>query len=414
MSDRSRSFRRLPVVRAAAAARLATAATALLFAAPVAVAHDGPHDHRAHDAHGHGSAHAHGHGGTASIASAPASASGAGAGLHGPEAPAVPADGATAQDAAASVAAANAPAFTFDDDWCKLPSDRPLGNTHGGIVIDAAGHVYYNTDTDRAIMVHTADGEFVRAIAPELPAIHAMQMRLESPTEGPAEEFIYAAHLRGKQVVKLRLDGSIVWTIGLPVESGFYPDGAGGYNPTGIAVAPNGDVYIADGYGRQWIHHYRADRTYVRSFGGPGSAPGQFSTCHGLAIDVRGEDPMLLVCDRENRRIQRFHLDGRFDRVVATDLRRPCGLSIHGDHVAVAELEGRVTILGEDFAPVAYLGDNPDRGQWANNGVGPTLWEPDTFTAPHGVCFDADGNLYVQDWNATGRVRKLIRRRGDG
>ena len=118
---------------------------------------------------------------------------------------------------------------------------------------------------------------------------------------------------------------------------------------------------------------------------------------------------MLLVCDRENRRIQRFTLDGEFVDIPATGLRRPCAMSIVGDELAIAELEGRVTVLDENFDLVAHVGDNPDKSQWANNGVPPSAWENGVFTAPHGCCLDKDGNLYVSDWNATGRLSKIER-----
>lgn len=289
-------------------------------------------------------------------------------------------------------------------DWCRLPDERPLGNTHGTIVIDNAGHVYFNTDTKRSIMVYQPDGSFMRSFADDMPGVHGMVLRTED-----GEQFIYAAHLKGKQIVKMRLDGSVLWTLGVPIESGKYDDNPGAFNPTAVAVAPNGDLFVADGYGRNWVHQYSADRTYIRSIGGPGAEPGKFRTCHGLAIDTRGDEPVLLVCDRENRRLQRFDLDGRFIDVPVTDLRRPCSVSIWKDYLAVAELEGRVTILNAEFEIEAHLGDNPDQNQWANNGVPPEVWRDGIFTAPHGCCFDDAGNLYVMDWNASGRVSKLVR-----
>ena len=132
------------------------------------------------------------------------------------------------------------------------------------------------------------------------------------------EEFIYAAHLAGKQVLKLALDGTVVWKLGVPMESGKYDDDPKAYNPTGVAVAPNGDIYVADGYGRNWIHQFTRHRVYVRSFGGPGDEPGRFRTCHGLALDTRGEKPCLLICDRENGRLQRFDLEGNHIDVPVT------------------------------------------------------------------------------------------------
>lgn len=279
-----------------------------------------------------------------------------------------------------------------------------MGNTHGGVVIDGDGLIYSNTDTERSILVHRPDGTLVRSMAADYPGIHAMAIRKENDVE-----YLYAAHLAGRQVLKLRLDGSLVWALGIPMESGKYDDNPTAYNPTGIAVGPNGRIFVADGYGRQWIHIFNPDLTYRTSFGGRGTEPGRFQTCHGLAIDTRGTEPRLLVCDRENRRIQRFDLDGTFIDVPVGDLRRPCAISISGDELAVAELEGRVTVLDRDFKLVDHVGDNPDSSQWANNGVPPSAWNDGVFTAPHGCSLDAEGNLYVSDWNANGRLSKIER-----
>jgi len=297
-----------------------------------------------------------------------------------------------------------------DDHWVPVADFATgddtgrLGNTHGGVVIDREGLVYSNTDTARSIVVHRPDGSFVRAFGEAWPGIHGMTIREEDGVE-----YIYAAHLGGKQVLKLRLDGTLVWALGVPMESGRYADDPDAYNPTGVAVAPDGAIFVVDGYGRNWVHVFGPDLRYRKSFGGRGTGDGQFQTCHGIAVDTRGEEPMLLVCDRENRRIQRFTLEGEFVDVPVRDLRRPCAMSIVGDELAIAELEGRVTVLGRDFELVAHVGDNPDRSQWANNGVPSEAWVDGVFTAPHGCCLDDEGNLYVSDWNATGRLSKIRR-----
>jgi hypothetical protein len=287
--------------------------------------------------------------------------------------------------------------------WCQLPENlKRLGNTHGNIVIDAAGLVYFNTDTERSIMVYRADGSFVRAFGEQTIGLHDMVLH----QEGDAS-FLYAAHLAGHQVVKYSLDGTLLWTLPWPEISGKYQD-ARQYKPTSVTVAPDGSIYVADGYGQNWIHQYRADRSYVRSFGGKGQEPGRFQTCHGLRVDTRTSPPTLVVCDRENRRLQRFSLDGEFLEILATGLRRPCHIDFRGDLTVVAELEARVTILDKNFKVLTHLGDNPNRKQWASNPVGPDQWQEGVFIAPHGACFDDSGNLYVMDWNRSGRISKLI------
>ncbi|MCH2149611.1 MAG: 6-bladed beta-propeller [Phycisphaerales bacterium] len=302
--------------------------------------------------------------------------------------------------------------WTVVPDWGQSP-ELTIGNTHGGVLIDHDGRVLYNTDTERSILIHDADGAFVESVAGRFSGIHGMQLRIEE--EIP---YLYAAHLPGKQIVKLRMDGTHVWTIGVPMESGKYADDPNAYNPTAVAVAPDGRIFVADGYGRNWIHVFGPDLRYMKSFGGRGNGDGQFVTCHGMIIDTSSPTPMLIVCDRENRRLQRFTLEGEYVDTPVAGLRRPCSIAVWegpDNHrlYAIAELEGRVTLLDGDMKVLGHLGDNPDRSHWANNGVGPDAWTPGITTAPHGVGFDADGNLYVQDWNANGRVHKFVRTRSE-
>lgn len=99
--------------------------------------------------------------------------------------------------------------------------------------------------------------------------------------------------------------------------------------------------------------------------------------------------------------------DGKFVRNTTFHMRRPCQISMLGDYAVVSELEGRVTILDKDNAPVAFLGDNPDKSQWAKYDTDPQMIAPAVFTAAHGCFVDQAGNVYVSDWNKSGRVTKL-------
>lgn len=294
-------------------------------------------------------------------------------------------------------------AFTTVPSWGSIPEQLSIGPTHGGVVVDKSGLIYVSSDGDKGIFVFSADGKLVRTIAPEFAGIHGLCLREENGTE-----FIYAAHLRGAQAVKLTLEGKAVLTLPYPKEANAYPEGKG-YKPTGVAVAPNGDIFVADGYGLSLIHKYDSTGKHLKTFAGKGKEDGKFQTCHGIALDNRSGTPLLLVCDRENRRLQHLDLEGNFVGVITTGLRRPCAVSIHGENVAVAELEGRVAILDGTNQVVSVLGDNPDQAQWAKFDVPPDWWKAGIFTAPHGLSYDATGNLYVQDWNKTGRLTKLIK-----
>lgn len=291
--------------------------------------------------------------------------------------------------------------FTTVPGWGPMPDGKAIGPTHGGIALDKAGRVYVSTDSERAICVFEPGGAFVKSIAPECKGVHSLSVN----TEG-GQEFLYGAHLAGNRVVKLDLEGRVVLQIP-NAATGEIQGGWGGL--TGVAVAPDGSIFAAMGYGSNLIHKFDATGKHLATFGGKGTEGALFQTCHGLVIDTRFGEPRLLVCDRENRRLTHLDLDGKPLGVHSRSMRRPCAVSIHGDFAAVAELEGRVTILDKTGVPVAFLGDQPNKAFWANFGVPPEAWKEGLFTAPHGLSYDASGNLYVQDWNASGRITKLER-----
>jgi DNA-binding beta-propeller fold protein YncE len=291
--------------------------------------------------------------------------------------------------------------------WLQLPEKQDqLGNTHGGIVVDAQGQIYVNTDTTKAIMVYAKDGKFLRSFGEEFAGgVHGMLLSKEDGTE-----FLYIVHTGKNSASKLSLDGKTIWSIPYPVDSGKYAK-ADEYHPTGIALGPNGDIYIADGYGKSWVHRYSKDRKYLSSFGGPGDKPGEMNTPHGIALDTRTNPPTLLVADRANHRLQVFDLDGKFQKVIE-GFRLPCSVDIQGEYVVVADLQGRVTILNGKNEVVTQLGDNPNEGLRGNHGATKEQWQDGLFTAPHSAHWDAEGNLYVMDWNALGRINKLKRVKG--
>ena len=295
--------------------------------------------------------------------------------------------------------------FQWDTTWPGVPSDMQLGNTHGGIAVDSKGQVYFNTDSENAVVKLTATGKYMESIGQKLEGgAHGMCIAVEGK-----QEHLFVAHTGRHEVVKLTLEGKPILTFDWPRESGKY-ESKDQFNPTAVAVGPDGRVYVADGYGRSWVHVYTRKGVYQSTFGGLGSEPGQFRTPHGISLDDRYSPPLLLVSDRENRRLQHFDLDGKFVGVVATDLRRPCGVAIQNQLCAVAELEGRVTILDMKFEVVGHLGDQPDTSIWATNQVARDKWVDGQFLSPHGVCWDRDGDLFVMDWNREGRVTRLARK----
>jgi hypothetical protein len=230
--------------------------------------------------------------------------------------------------------------------------------------------------------------------------------------EEGADEYLYTTVQKGTPkenwlFVKMKTDGTVVQKISAPSQAGFKAPNQ--WRVTAAVPGPDGSIFIANGYGDSRIFRFDKNGEFRASYGGRGTADGLFDCSHGLAVDTRYDQPLLLVCDRENRRLCHFDFDGQFVRTITQHLRRPCQVSFHGDYAIVSELEGRVTILDRDNVPVAFLGDNPQKTQWANYQLQPDDIAPALFSAAHGCHIDQQASIYVSDWNQTGRVTKLIR-----
>ncbi|MBK1877056.1 hypothetical protein [Pelagicoccus mobilis] len=283
--------------------------------------------------------------------------------------------------------------------WAKFEDNKPIGATHGGIAIDASGKVYMSTNGERSICVFDTDGNFIRSIAPDCSGIHSLMIREEN-----GEEFLYGAHLTAQRIVKLDLEGNIVLEIKHSDDS---PIPGSFKGLTAVTVLPDGKIVAAIGYGSNFLHIFSPEGELLKTFGRKGTGYDETHTCHGISLDTRYDELRLLVSDRENRRLKHYTLEGEMIGVYSTHLRRPCAVSFFGELCAVAELQGRVTILDKNGTPVAFLGDNPNPKQWAAFKTPLEDIPLGIFTAPHGLSYDKHGNLYVQDWNATGRVTKL-------
>ncbi len=306
---------------------------------------------------------------------------------------------------AAATPVAVAPKWRWVDDWARLPDGKEIGSTHGCLCVDRQGRIYANTETEQAVLVFGADGTLQSSWGKDYRGgLHGMTLRAEGD-----EEFLYLAHTGRHEVLKTTLDGKVLWVIAWPEAAGIYQN-ENEYHPTAIVVAKDGRLFVADGYGKSFVHIYDREQHYQKSFGGPGKEPGQMHTPHGLWIDARSGKELLLVCDRENHRLQWFTLEGEFVRSTSEGLRRPCNVWPLADGwLAVADLTGRVALLDRDDHPVQFLGDAAPDALRATNEVGKEHWQKDTFFAPHSVCADGQGDLYVMDWNTLGRITKLER-----
>jgi hypothetical protein len=308
-------------------------------------------------------------------------------------------------------------------DWGTLPPSIKYGNTHG-VVEDSQGRIYVHhtvgadSETADSMVVFDDKGRFVRSWGREFRGVaHGLHIGREG-----RDEFLYlTANATTPRltpqpqmqaaVLKTTLAGEIVWTIQGPPDVPQYKatgDAAPPrYNPTNVAIAPNGDVYVGDGYGSSFVNQYNKKGEHIRTFGGRGAEAGQLAEPHGLWMDTRAKDPVLVVADRRNNRLQRFTLDGRHVDFVP-GFRLPCHFDEHKGLVVIPDLHGRVTLMDRANQVVAHLGDsNPGTGGYPLRTKPRDQFIPGQFICPHGACFDRDGNIFVVEWVEVGRVTKL-------
>ncbi|MCW3053855.1 MAG: repeat-containing protein [Chthonomonadales bacterium] len=294
-------------------------------------------------------------------------------------------------------------------DWLVPPDNIQWGDTQG-LAQDAKGNLYITHTVNKAgeskdaIVVFDKNGKFLTSWGSRFAGGgHGIDIRKEH-----GKEVIYHCDTAHRQVVKTTLTGDVLWEKGLPTEAGVYKE-KNPFVPTNVAFAPNGDFYIADGYGSHWIHQYNLKGEWIRTFGGPGTEPGKFRTPHGICLDTRREEPLLVITDRANSRLQYFTLDGKYVSMVTEGMRKPCYFGIRDDHMIVADLQSTVTLLDKDNKVVVQLGDGaaiPDlRGHPRSDFI------PGKFIHPHAAKYLHNGDILVAEYVPIGRITLLRKMR---
>ena len=303
------------------------------------------------------------------------------------------------------------PRYEVVEGWEKLPP----GYVHrdvDGVAVDSQDRVYLMTRGDARVIVYERDGSFVASWGEGIftPRTHGI-------TIGP-DDLVYTVDDGDHTVRKFTPEGKQLMMIGIPgVASDTGYDGKslqsitrGGppFNrPTNVAIAPGGDLYVADGYGNARVHRFTAEGKWIQSWGEPGTGPGQFNLPHGIRV---APDGRVLVADRENDRIQFFSPDGRYlDQW--THVQRPTDISIDRDGlVHVSELWWRVGQTSFVHGPIKH--DLPGRvsvldllGNVLLRWTSADRSAPGNFIAPHALCTDSRGDLFVGEVTYTFAVQ---------
>jgi hypothetical protein len=310
--------------------------------------------------------------------------------------------------------------------WGELPAGMKYG-LGCGVIVDSKDRVYVTSrSTNPCVAVFDRDGklletwsnDFADKIGYSVEQIKDTAHCLYWSKEGN-DEFIYFTENSsgdkklGKRVYKTDLHGKILYVIGNVDKEGSTSQKFEWTNPTDVAVSANGDIYIVDGYGSQKVSRFDKDFKHIKTIGkhtekgaeGPNAPHGTFNVCHGVWINTLKSEPEVYIADRHNDRIEVYSLELEYKRTISGDVRTPCCFYQHKDKIFVPELNSRVSIFDKDDKLVAHLGDGRESDaskQKPDNQTNPAL-----FAAPHALCLDSRGDLYVLEWLPFGRPRKF-------
>lgn len=281
--------------------------------------------------------------------------------------------------------------YKVDKNWGNLDAAaNPVQHCHE-MVMDSRDRLVVSTVSPRHdLLAYNKDGKLLDSWDLGLIEAHGFTRA----GEGNDQTF-WITDTAGR-VLNLDLDGRVIRELDAPTEH--VPAGKD-YKPTESAVATNGDIYVADGYGTNKIFHYDARGRLANVFGGPE----HFDCCHGIVVDTRRATPELLITSRAKQEFQRWTMGGKHlatHRLPGLQICRPV---LSGDYTLFAVIvtkswwsyDGMVAVLDKEFKVVSLPGGTAPNSQEDFTGV---RQDGSTFLNPHDVCTDKDENLYVPQW----------------
>jgi sugar lactone lactonase YvrE len=287
--------------------------------------------------------------------------------------------------------------YAFVPDGIKLPEGSKMGAA-AAVAFDQRGHIYVLTRGAQAFFEFDPNGAFVRAFGD---AMFTRSHGLKIDREGN----LWATDVGAHTVVKLNPAGQVLLTIGTKGQAGEWNEAAGSKllnQPNDIAIAPNGDVFVAQGHtpgarGDARVLKFDKDGRFITSWGGKGKGPGQFDVAHGITFDPKG---LLWVMDRENQRIQVFDTNGTFVREQKYK-GLPCSVTFVSGSGA-----------GEAFMVNGFAGQllRLDASGKVLAAVGKPGTAPGEFGEAHFVAVSPRGDVYIAD-SVNGQLMKFVRKK---
>jgi len=325
------------------------------------------------------------------------------------------------QSSVAAAAALWAPSFSFgkndeiilgqekkkyrlDTKWGELDAAKyPVKDCHE-IVQNSKDRILLHTnETKNNVIIYDKKGKLIETWGTTYPGAHGLTLFNEN-----GAEVLFICDNNRHQVIKTTIDGKELMALDYPKETGMYTKQEE-YIPTETAIAANGDIYVADGYGKDFIIQYNQKGEYIRHFGGRGEKEENLLNAHGVCIDYRHskKHPTLIVTSRQQNAFKRYSMEGKYIDTIPLPGAWVCRPVIHGDYLYAAVLQsknaewkqsGFVTILDKNNKVISNLAGT---APVYSKGVPEEMYQTQkVFQYPHDVCIDDEGNLYIAQWNS--------------
>jgi peptidylamidoglycolate lyase len=294
--------------------------------------------------------------------------------------------------------------------WPVLPDGYVLGQV-SGVAVDSHDHVFifhradspsFSGEKRHSVVIPATVLCFEGATGNLLASWGAKQFVVPHGLRIDREDNVWLTDVGLHQVFKFSHDGTLLMTLGTKGEPG--QDGRHFNRPTDIAIAPDGTIYVSDGYGNSRVAKFSGDGKFVRDWGRRGEGPGEFNIPHGIALDPQER---VYVADRSNGRIQVFQPDGKFlNEWKSADLGRPWAVTMGPDGYLYVVDGGDLKPAPPDRGRVLKLdlnGNIVDKWSSYGNYDGQIYWG-------HDIAVGRNGAVYVGDVYFGMRVQKFVRK----
>ena len=291
--------------------------------------------------------------------------------------------------------------YRVDKKWgIQDPTQFPVNDCHE-MILDKKNRIFMTTTHPKNnILIYDRGGKILGSWGTDYPGAHGLTI-----SEEGEEEFLFITDPETHKVCKTTLKGRKLFEINTPKEISDYKS-EDQFKPTETAIAPNGDIYVADGYGLDFIIQYDKSGNYIRHFGGKGNKDDNFDCCHGIVFDSRGKNNSLLITSRSENVFKRFTPDGKHIETINLPSCYICRPVLKNGMLYFAVIvtkdwgtyDGMLAVLDENNSVVSFPGGS--KPVYNNSQLIASVYDQSTFFNPHDICVDNDEDIYVPQWNS--------------